>query len=274
MLLPIPIRLDGKVYDVVDIKQPTARDVANARMEVDRGDAHLAMMEWAIGCVREIQTLTGEAISELKDIRRAMRVCPYQSAIIISAYGRVEMTKDDGIESSSKCPKCGRKNIFSQRDIDGEIVDRRDHLKSLGVIYVQNAEPFDFPLEYPITIIRETKDGRDDLEVQSITMNWPTLADCSKGYASAKAEPAFAENYTYANALVSVNGEEVSASFKATYGRLIFDKMLASDVMRLSDKMLSVGIESNVTRVCEHCGDSWDEQVNVMGFFASGLRGK
>lgn len=270
----VHILLDGKEYQEFDPKQPTATNVAKARAEVEVS-GYSALVEWAAGSCRRLVSAEGDVIEDEKELRRALMASPFQTCLQVAIQGVVEMTRDDGLESVSVCPLCGKKCRQTNEKGSNSDVDTRDHINTLPVQSPADMTGFTFELEDPVQI--EKKGGREGdvvWTVSKIRLHWPTMKDCQKGSVLGRGEPELDTQFILAEALEEVNGEVVDATYRSTFGRIIFGKMSAADDMRLSRVLNSVGISPMVTRECPHCFNEWTEAVNLMGFFYSALAPK
>lgn len=250
------------------VREPTAGDIANAKREADRGDAYSAMVEWCAGCIESLSG-DGEIISRV-DVRRAARALPFTSAMALAVAAKAEMDGDDGVSSVEECPYCGARDRRDRREADGEVIDSRDHVLELPVRCLPDGAGLtvSYDLQVPIEVTRRDT-GEVAASVRSVTVRYPTLGDCSR---ASKADGAEAQLAILAEALEEVDGEPVSAAWKSTFGRAAFRQMKARDVNALSALLREYGMDPRVTRTCRSCGMEWDSEVNVMGFFASGLR--
>lgn len=264
MKLPMPIRLDGKVYTDAKLQTPAASAVANARREGERGDPYMAIAEWCAGCVEFLDGPDGET----RDVKRAMKAAPWKTAVAIALYGRAEMADDDGISSVVKCPDCGER----QRLEKGEEADLRDRLYALDVGYLDGDGPVSVEMKEPVSLTLKSRGVEEEVLVSSVAVGFPTLTDCSRAWAASQRDEGRAQLYTLAEALVAVNGRDLSPAEKATFGKVVFERMKMPDIGAISDAINGYGIKSEVERYCQACGFSWKEDVNVMGFFASALR--
>lgn len=272
MKLGIPILLDGKTFTDFDAKQPTSTNVAKARSEADHS-GYAALVEWATGSCKRLVSDDGTILEDEKEIRRAIKVSAFQTCLQIAVQGVVEMTHDDGLEGVSVCPLCGKKHRQTREEGPEGEVDTRDHINALPINSPSDNEGFVVKLDDPITL--EKKGGRDGdqkWEVSSIRLRWPTMMDCQKGSVQARAEPELEAHFILAEALISVNGEKIDATYRSTFGRVIFGKMSAGDDGKMSRILNGVGISPIVSRECPHCYNTWQEAVNLMGFFYLALR--
>jgi hypothetical protein len=268
MKLPVPVELDGRLIWDAELREPTAGDIASARREADQGKAYQAMAEWCAGCV---ESLDGGRVSSRQDVRRAARALPFVSAMALAVAAKVEMDGEDGISSVEDCPYCGTRRQAVRVERDGEVEDTRDHIRDLRVRLMPEGAPASvtYELQSPVEVRRRDNDELV-VEVRSVTVRYPTLADCAR--ASSGGDDSRAQIAILAEALESVNGEPASAAWKSSVGRTAFERMKARDVNALSALLRQYGMDPKVGRTCARCGMEWDSEVNLLGFFGSALR--
>lgn len=270
MLLPLPIELDGKLYTEAKLKSPTAGSIADAKREADRGESYQAIIEWCAGCVEEFSGVLGETL----DIKRAIKNAPFVTALAIALFGRAFMEGDDGLKTTVTCPACGKRRKLERREEDGEVTDTRDHLYELPMKRLENPGLITTKLTRPVVIHLKNRDQEEDYTVREVTMHYPTIGDCVRAARSTMGDDARTQFAIMAESLEAIDGDPVSSSSRATFGRVIFEKMDAMDSYKISEAMNEFGLDPVVTRSCFSCGEEWEEEVNVRSFFDSALRGR
>lgn len=270
MKLPVPILIDGNKFTDAKIGEASAGVLAAARREAESGDDYTALLEWDVGVVREFSG-DGMSVDVTADIRRILRFAPFETVHAIACYGMAETKGDDSIPGEYQCPKCGRVLRLSKREIDGEIEDMTDHLKAMEFSICDNPEDgISITLQKPVELTR--KDTGEVIEtVESIVMEWPTLAMLIRCHQRNPDDENAMQFSTFAEATRSVNGKPVDANWRMSRGDLIYKRMSVRDLATLSDAMKKHSINMKKERVCMKCKTHWDAEVDLRGFFASGL---
>jgi hypothetical protein len=123
-----------------------------------------------------------------------------------------------------------------------------------------------YQLESPITITN-AKDGSVIMEVDSIEIRVPTLADCILTAKQVAASGGFRfQIVLYKNCLLGVD-----AKFRAEWGVYLFEQMSTNDLRGIYEPIKKYGIASTVEKRCYNCGKVWEASVNTTNFFVSGL---
>lgn len=270
MKLPLPVDVDGTTYTEAVLRMPEARTVADSKRESTRGDSFAALIEWVAGSIKEL-TGDGKALAERADVKRAARAMTFETALAVALYSMAAMKKDDGISSTVECPSCGAKVRRERKEVDGEEIDTRDHLQDLSISYGEGHELIAIDLDQPVEILKK---GTEEpiITATQLTFRVPTMGDCSRANGRVSGDQDRLQLAIEAEALVAVNGEEMSSSWKATFAMLLVERMTIPDANRVGKALKGFGIDPTVERRCFACQEEWEEPVNVMGFFASGLR--
>jgi len=271
MNLPIPVLLDGKKFSEVKIVPATAGIVADTRREVENGALYTALLVWCCGVIETLDGADG-SIEDKAEIRRAVRVMPFESAFAVACYGMAETKGDDSIPGDYACPKCGHQVHAQRGEIDGEPFDDTDHLKDLPTPVCSDPEDgIEIILEDPVQIVR-----RDNNEVvvsvESLILDRPTLGQCIRLHAKYPDDDAKMQFAVYADSLRSVNGTGVNSAWKGAYGELVFNKMKMRDLEKINDALSEYRIDTRKERVCLKCHNRWEASVDLNGFFGSGLK--
>lgn len=271
MKLPIPLRADGRLYTEVELTEATAGTVASTRAEAERGASYQALLEWCSGVVRTVTGPDGD-VSDRADVRRLVRLMPFESVMVIACMGMAKTKGDDSVPGAYECPQCGQQVIVGKYQEDGEEVDTSDHL---GAIDYQVAEDPDDGISFtpsrPVEIMR--RDGDVAEVIESVALNWPTLGMCIRAQQRHADDDSKLQSAVYAEALRAVNAKPVTAAWRSTYGDLIFQRMLVRDSIALNREMKRYSLQTSVERVCMKCRKRWSSEIDLRGFFASGLTG-
>jgi hypothetical protein len=152
------------------------------------------------------------------------------------------------------------------------VIDTRERIYDLPVAILDSQDPVEMVLRTPVKLVKRSREGEEIQEVERVLVRYPTLAECSRAHQVVGGDDSRMQIAILAEALVAVNGVELSAAEKATFGKTIFEKMSVTDSTNLSKLLGRYGIDPRVTRTCLECGEEWEDEVNVMGFFGSALR--
>jgi len=272
MKLPVPVLADGKVFTDVKIGEASAGTLASARREADAGAEYSALLEWCVGVAREISG-DGDTVTDPQEIKRLIKFMPFESVYAVACYGMAETKGDDSIPGEYQCPKCGRIVRLEKSNVDGEEIDDTDHLRTLKYGICSNPESgISLSLSRPIEIPR--KDTGEIIEtIESIVMDWPTLGQCIRAHQKNPDNESAMMFAVYADAIRLVNGKKIDSSWRASFGDLAFSRMMVRDQAALVASMKKYSIQSKVSRACMKCKTRWDAEVDLRGFFSSGLTG-
>lgn len=273
MRLPIPVVVDGNIYNEAKIKRATSIVIANTTDAAESGDTYTAILEWCTGITQELSGDNG-VIDNTSDIRRAIRSMPFQSAFLLACYGMAETKKDDSISGIYVCPECGNKIRLEKINIDGEIIDDTDHLFSLDIPCIDDPTGgISVSLEYPVEI--KKRNTNEVIEkIETILMDWPTLGQCIKAHQQHPDSDMHMQFSLYADSIKSVNGIARNFAWKTSFGITLFEKMDSDDLMAISDKIQENSINVKKERICMKCHAHWDAPIDLSSFFASGLKKK
>jgi len=269
MKLPIGVELDGAIYTDAKIRRAESLVIAKTTEEAERGNPYSAILEWNVGIT---ESLSGDAGTiEGADIRRALRFMPFESSFALACYGMAETKKDDSISGEYACPKCGSIVKAERGESDGIEFDDTDHLYALDIETLDDPrEGIALTLQYPVELKR--RDSGDVIEtVESLVMDWPTLDQAIRAKQKCPDAEMRMQFALYSSALRSINGKTIDASWKATFGIRLFEKMDADDTAELNDIMKRYSVNVTRERICMKCKTHWDAPIDLNGFFASGL---
>jgi hypothetical protein len=269
MKLPVGVELDGSVYTDAKVGRAESLVIAKTTEEAERGNPYSAILEWNVGITESLSGDSGTI--ESADIRRALRFMPFESSFALACYGMAETKKDDSVSGEYECPKCGSIVSCMKGEEDGVPYDETDHLYDLDIETLDDPrDGISLSLQYPVDLKR--RDSGEVIEtVESFVMDWPTLDQCIRAHQKCPDAEMRMQFALYSSALRSINGKPADASWKATYGTRLFEKMDAADMASLNDMMKRYSINVSRERICMKCKTHWDAPIDLNGFFASGL---
>jgi hypothetical protein len=267
MRLPIPIFYSDMIYTDIEIESPRAGVLADVRKVADNGCWFSAIHVLISGCV--VQLSGSEDVVEKSRIKAICKHMPYRSAEYIGLKCILQISPDDGFEGVYTCPRCGNQTITEYIKQEDEVIDTRDFVSDLEVIYYDGEEnDIYISLNDPVTIKSK---GEIIIEIASFNLHFPTLNECMI------AELRYGhDNMTrtqfgiYVEALEMVNGSATDAKWKNNFGMLLFENM--KEFVKLNKTMSEYGMKSVIEKRCIKCGKLWNAEVNTTNFFESALR--
>lgn len=272
MDLAVPIFLEDKIYDSVEIKKPRAGVIADTYEIAQRGNVYRAFLEFISGCVENIfaQDVTIDTPAAVKRLCGSM---PYISAEAVALKVLAEINKEDTVEGVYNCPRC-QAQITAELDPMTE-VDTRDKISELTVVCMDISERENL---IPVTLeesvkLKNSRTGEIIQEIREFAIRYPTLNDCIQASQNMRpGQEVRVQIKIYINSLVTVNGEPVDKKWKATWGKVLFDNLLSADLKPISDALQKYGLDKMVERNCYDCGKVWRAPINTSNFFVSGLQ--
>jgi hypothetical protein len=72
-------------------------------------------------------------------------------------------------------------------------------------------------------------------------------------------------------AIEKVNGTPADKAWKATWGAWVLDQADLADLRKIGNEYSRWGRQRYVQKRCPSCGKQWKAEVDIQGFFASGL---
>ena len=271
MRLPIPVQMDGGL--LTDVKVGEVRvDASTAAMrEASAGAYYMAVLEWCAGAAEEMSGPNGESASTREEVRRAVRAMPFASAWGLACYGMAATKGSDAIPGSYPCPKCGSVVTMGPKEEDGDAYDDSDRLYAIDYDVCDDpASGVTYQLSKPVEIVR--KDTGEVVErVESLSLSWPTLGQCIRAQQRYPDDEGKLTLAVYADSIVAVNGKQATPQWKASYGDLTLSRMTTGDLTGLSSALGRYSIGRKVERACMKCKNRWEAELDLSGFFASGL---
>ena len=259
--LPIPIRYNGKKLYNVTLKKPTAGVLSETNKAVESGNRYKALQVCIAGCIESI-----EDIKDRLEIRNAVGGLTYKAAeYVIAQISCARNNGDDGIEGFYKCPRCGEAKVCEQTP-EG---DNRDHYNALPL---KETDEIFFTVDLDAPVAVHAVEGDPGGTVNSLSMTYPTLNDCSVAYGKAgDKESVRFQLSVYNEALTAINGEEIDVKYRNRYGMTLFDRLEIDDLKKISRAIDSAGVSTRVKKVCK-CGREFEVILNPLDFFDSSLR--
>lgn len=273
MRLASPIEYNGKTYTDFELQRAPAFVIANTKKVLDStNNSYSAMKTFLSGCVSKIYNEEDE-VTDSVGIKTLIGKLSSRSAEFIALQGSLSFADDDGVEGCYPCPRCGHKVIKEKKTLDGEDVDTRDFVSTLP--YEVTSETRNtFELTEPVKIVN-LSNNQVLMVIESITMTLPTLDQTIAAIDEyGRLDSIRLQFAQYARAITHINGIEVDNKWRAQWGVHLFEQILEvkKDLKRVSDWILSVGLQTKVTRTCPSCGKEWQAYLDVTNFFVSGLQ--
>ena len=259
--LPIPIRYNQKKLYNVTLKKPTAGVLSETNKAVESGNRYKALQVFIAGCIESI-----EDIKDRLEIRSAVGGLTYKAAeYVIAQVSCIRNNGDDGIEGYYKCQRCGEPKVCELTP-EG---DTRDHYNALPLKETDEVF-FSVDLDAPVSV--HAVEGEPGGTVNSLSMTYPTLNDCSAAYSKAgDKESVRFQLAVYNEALSAINGEEIDAKYRNRFGLTLFDRLEIDDLKKIFFAIDGAGVSTRVKKVCK-CGKEFEVVLNPLDFFDSSLR--
>jgi len=271
MRLPIPVQVDGKVFTDVKVKEANAGVVADTRREAESGAIYSSLLVWCVGVVEEISS-EDETITDLSEIKRIVRMMPFESAYALACYGMAETKGDDSIPGVYECPKCKATVRAEKYEEDGEEIDNTDHLKLIEYeVCDRPQDGISISLDKPVEIKRRDN-GEVQETIESISMDYPTIGQCIRAHQKTPDDDSKMQFVLYADSVKLVNGQKPNPNWKTSYGDITFSRMSMRDLSKITDALKKYAIDTRVERVCLKCHNRWKADIDLNGFFGSGLK--
>lgn len=269
MKLPIPIFHNGTIYDEVEAIKPKAGVLADTAEYIEKGDVFNGMFAFISGSVTEIKA--EKPVTSKEMIKMLIRRLPFRSAEVLAIDILMQLNIDDGVEGIYECPLCHEKS-FAIKDDKVEI-DSRDFIRNIPIQSMSDyQETFTITLRDSI----EIKDARNEqplYNVESITMQHPTLQDTIRAYHKQGNVTAMRRQLAiYTEALIKINDEIVDTPLRNLWGMFIFEKIDIASLNEIGSIVSQYGMSGTVEKVCKECGKKWDAELDTSNFFVSGLR--
>jgi hypothetical protein len=269
--LPIPFRYGQRVITKASFDTPELSSIANVRKYAE-SNVWKAMKAYIDGSIIALIDSDGEEITGNGEIKKATESMPIQSAEVLSVAIALSYNEDDYVEGLYECPLC--KNVVKAID-DGED-DTRDRIRNLSIVSCESAdEMVHIELKNHIVIKGKSRADKEEHElvITEFSMRHPTIRDGIASMGKYGATDELRQQFAmFTEALVSINGEEVSQAERAQFGMMIFEKMKAGhDTREINRQTTQYGISGRVKKVCR-CGRRFDATIETRSFFAFALR--
>lgn len=276
MKLVIPFAVNDKVYTDCEIEKPKASVIADTKKNIDEtGDSFSSMRIMLNGCVASFSSLDGNVISDKTSIKSLVPKMPLKVAEHLTLnMVMLHYADDDGIEGVYDCPRCGTQHISEIIEKDGMIIDTRDRISQLPVVYcdIPNME---ITQDFVSPVLIENKaNGNILYDIQSVTVGMPTLENAITAYAKVGSRDVVRLQFAiYVEALRKINGEQIDSKFKNSYGMFVFENIrdAKKDLGGLADQINKYGVDKKITKTCKKCGKVWKAVINTSNFFVSEL---
>jgi len=277
MRLPIPIFHNDNIYTDAEIKKPKASVLANVSSSIQSERINAGLLIFLKGSVVSISN-DDQTIEDPIKIKSILTKIPYRTAEYLSIQTMIKQYNgQDGVEGIYPCPLCGHKIICQLQYVDDIEIDTRDFISQLKVNCQNESEYHNFfsiELAEPV-IIKNARDGTAIEEVFNLEMYYPTMEHCMNAEIKTGHKNDLKLQFgIYANALKSINGQDVDKKYINMVGTAIFENIenLENDFKEISYKNSLYGIDTRVEKQCPECSKVWQPKVNTSNFFASALR--
>lgn len=270
MRLPLPCKINGKLYTHAEVKRPTSGTLADVTKMIDADKKFEAARILVCGIVTELSGEAG-AITDKVALKGAIPKLPYKSIEFLATQAQL-LTKPEAdlIEGVYYCPRCSYRIISEYSNTDGVEIDTRDRLSAQPCDCAEEVEEVLWELESSVDIINDV-DKSVLYTVNNMTFRHPTLEDAIRASQKySKTDRVRMQYGIYLECLTHINGEEADAKFKANYGMYVFNNIPSpEDLQVLTGKMQKYGINPYVSKECPDCGKQFKVVLQTTGFFGS-----
>jgi len=274
MQLPIPIfQEDGKLITRLEYKKPKVGVLTRVQGIVQQGNVWLGMVEFIAGCTVALIGKDDSQVTDQAKIKKLVLAIPYNSAEAVVIKIMATQNEDDVIPGGYSCPDCKTKCMPAYEPESG--IDERDRVSMLEVRCIDTEGLTNEILcrpEEPVQF-QDTRTGHTIETVESVSIRYPTLADCmSAARKVPHGKDAALQLEIYVQAIFAVNGRPVDKVWNNIWGMQFFNNVYPRDIRQIGDVLESYGIKKTLPKTCQSCGHQWEAPVNTSNFFASGLR--
>ena len=262
MTLPYPFKIGERAAVSAVIKSPTGSTLADARRAADNGEIYSALLAYVAGSVASFSMDDGSTIEGREAIKSASRDLPWFLAEWIAFRSMLKAGAQDDVDIVFACPRCANEYY---RD-DPVLVSGMTMKESpvIPMVAVELSEPVQF---------LDAKTGEPVETVESLVFRLPTLGDCIKAASKIGVRDDTRLQYAiWAEAIVSVNDEDIDQKWRGPWGNQVFERMEIQDVRSVSNGMAEWGIDNTVEAMCPKCGKQYRQGVPTGSFFGSALR--
>lgn len=280
--MKLPVKTRNENLDSIDLKTLTAYGITESRKEI----ANEKLWNAALEVVKNVTDLN---ITEIRNIP----FCDVE-LIILNAYKEISISPK--LSMNSLCPNCHHvTELVRTKDEDRRLdlskltvnYDERNYedvrieikpysLEKLKSFYDEDCMPDDRKLAQWATFLKKT----EDYGLRSLAFRVPTLGDmidCSK---ITKTDAAFQEklyDVCLVDAEIDWYSQDSIEDFKDIWNRFKHSEknLLNFDFPRYSDMLLDCfrlhGINPYFDMTCDNCGSLYNQMINFLSFFVSGL---
>lgn len=277
--LPIPIFTETKVFTEIELVQPKALVLAEVERVTRDGNVFAGMQSLLNGSITAFYDANGESIEDSVSKKSMIMKMALKSAETIGIDALLLHDPDAGmVEGVYTCPRCGHRMVTGITEESDMSFDTRDSIQDLPIGYMESGSVrFTVDLEEPVRIKESSlKDGNSEIiEINSITMDHPTLKDCFSTFARyGIADPYRFQFGLFVEMIQGINGEAVDSKWKNKYGMMLFENIrnVKKDVGKITKEVDRYGRVRFFEKECLSCGRRWEAPVNTSRFFAQSPR--
>lgn len=278
MKLPIPIytqRISGDsvIITQADLKEMSTAGIADTKKLIKKGQVNQAIHNWISEGIASFISADGEIITEKAEIRKISYDMPIRTAEMLAAYICIELGIEDAIEGYYECPRC-HKPIISELSNDD---DTRDHIGDLKHIFMEVfTDRVTLKLSSKVQLKGKSTVTKQEsvYDVEEVTILHPTLKhsiSASGKYGVDNDDDIRRQCAIYTEALIQINGEDISAADKVLSGMKIFTSLNKTDMRRLGIEVSKYGLGNTISKTCTKCHKTWECSIDTSNFFASAV---
>lgn len=250
VILPIGVEVEGIRYREVVIDEMTGIDEENLASPKIQNNGGKAITILLRRCIQQIVGLTekkGRMSLIDENIVRNMYAAD-RDYLVLCIKG---LSNGLDISGDVECTSCGAKQF---RELD---------FTSLDVYEWDENEP----VEIEVELAKGFYDQKKDKYFNKVTWRFPT-GKIQERLASVKQNQV--ASYMLASGIVKVEGLEFNPSVSDVRELSLNDRNLFAEA--IVDNV--VGVDTTMKFDCEYCGDTFEKEMDIMGFFNSGANRK
>lgn len=269
MKLIRPVIFNGKKYVEAEITDPSGGVIADTNKILDNnGNLFLALLTFVRGNIKELIADNGEEEDSKNIIQSITRNMTYKT-IEYLAIKQILLynDNDDRVEGIYKCPLCGNQVKCEKKDDE----DNTDKINDLPVIYQEDGID-EFLIEFGDEYIIKDKKGKELEIIKSMSFCNPTIQMMIDAFNQYPDDKVRLHYKAYEKALTKVNENEINQDWKTKFAKIFFEGQKNKELNKISKKINSVGIQSEIEKTCNKCGKTFNVFLNSANFFVSTLQ--
>lgn len=263
MTLPYPFQSGARTISSVEMKNPTAGVLADARKAAENGDVYMALLAYVAGSVMSLSDAEGGTIEGKDNVKSALRALPWGLAEWLSFQSMLKLGVPEEVDMEFICPRC--KASF-YRDEDQVRISELPIAKAQEppIVFVEMKDP---------VVFKDAKTDEPIETVSSLTFRLPTIGDCIRAAGKAgQQDDTRLQFAVWVEAVTEVNRIEIDQKWRGVWGMQTFERMAIADMRAVAQGIGDWSIDNTVEASCRKCGKQYRAEVPTGSFFASALQ--